>query len=135
MSGFAMIQVVQDALAVLKADASLSTSVGGRIYTTPPQSPSFPLITMAAFSGDDFSHKSASGQRVSFQVDVWSRYEGPLEALTIAQKVHDLLHRKTLPNAFNAFLTQVTGSRFLQDDDGGTFHVAISVEVLTLGAR
>lgn len=136
MSGFLFGEVVTAIVAALKATSAVSTPVNNRIYATPPDGQLvFPFISFGSLDAEDFSHKTKNGQKIRIQIDVWSRYEGPLEVSNISKAVYDLLHKSNLsiPSG-SAFLTRVTNFTILTDDDGGTRHGVVTVEVLTIGS-
>jgi len=60
---------------------------------------SFPYVVLGRDYSNAFDTDSWNGERVSVQVDVWSRYNGHKEAKEIMASVYELLHKQELTRA------------------------------------
>ncbi|WP_308908966.1 DUF3168 domain-containing protein [Pseudokordiimonas caeni] len=79
MSAFAPMKLQQAVFAALAADPTLAAKVAG-IHDGPPDHARMPYIALGDTSTEDASTKSHAGQRVSFDVLVWSDAGGQMEA-------------------------------------------------------
>lgn len=67
----------------------------------------------------------------TFDLHLWSRYDGRAEIMRMVAEIHRRLHRKTLnvPERASAH-SWVRSVRILLDDDGITRHGVVTVEII-----
>ena len=77
--------------------AGLTALVGSRIYDGVPQAPVFPFVYYAVQEAREMRGFGTGGMpEVTFDVEVFSQYEGMKEAQTVMQKVIELLRDQPL---------------------------------------
>jgi Protein of unknown function (DUF3168) len=111
---------------LLKADATLATLIGTRVYDQPPATPTFPYVTIGdtQFLRDDAT--CISGGQIYLTMHAWSRAVGFPEVRRIADAVMEALHLApaTLPsNRLVSLMHRQT--RAFRDPDGLTSHAVI----------
>lgn len=79
-------------LAGLKADATITANVGGRVYTEVPQNATFPYMVVRIQS-EPFDVKDDTGMQHTIDVNIYSRTKSPLETGTIRSAVYNVLNR------------------------------------------
>lgn len=112
----------------LKADATLTTLVQGRIYDQPPVPATFPYVTIgeAQFIRDDATCISAGA--VYLTLHAWSRTAGYPEAKRVADAVAESLHLAALSLPTNRLISiNHRQNRAFRDQDGITSHVVIEL--------
>ncbi|MBB6299906.1 DUF3168 domain-containing protein [Rhizobium leucaenae] len=115
-------------VARLKADATLTTLVQGRVYDQPPDPAAFPYVTLgeAQFIRDDATCISAGA--VYLTLHAWSRAVGFPEAKRVADAVAESLHLAPLTLATNRLISiNHRQNRAFRDPDGLTSHVVIEL--------
>ncbi len=134
MSGYAW--ACQQALYSVLTTGSPPPLCEGRVYDAPPQSVGFPWVEIGEGQTipDDTSNDgggSDSGVSDFFDLHVWSRYAGQMEARQIVDAIHDLLHEQSLSVMGRASaLSWVRTVRYLLDPDAITRHAIVSVEII-----
>lgn len=113
----------------LKANASISALISN-VYDQIPADPFGATKTAyISFGPQDASEDDAEcidGQRVTVQMDIWSRAVGSTEAKTITDLARKALHRKSLTLTNNALVDSwVEVARVFRDGDGITTHGVI----------
>lgn len=98
-----MIEALQTAVySALSSDADFNGAVSGRIYDKPPQpddtgnTGAHPYAVIGSMDGDPWATDDWSGDDVSFDVFVYSRYGGNREAAQILDFARAALDRQTL---------------------------------------
>lgn len=119
-------------IAALKADASLSALVAGRIYDQPPVGAAKPFVSLGPedwVEADGFGIHAHSG---TLQIDVWSGATGKPEAKRVANAVQNVLHEAALPldNAKLVLLAHRL-TRYFTEADGLTKHAAMDFRAST----
>jgi len=110
----------------LKADATLTTLISGRVYDQPPDPVTFPYVTIgeAQFLRDDAT--CISGGDVYLTLHGWSRAVGFPEVRRVADAVMDSLHLAPLTLATNRLVSIMhRQTRVFRDPDGLTSHAVI----------
>jgi hypothetical protein len=124
--------VLQSAIiAALKADATLSGFIAGRVYDPVPSGFVFPYVTVGdgQVVGDD--NECADGSEVFFQCHAWSRTPGYSEVKKIAAAIRSALRSATLTlTGFDVGLAEFTQTQFLKDPDGLTSHAVVEFRFL-----
>jgi hypothetical protein len=114
----------------LRANAAIMAVVGG-VYDRVPTSPYGAKNAYISFGPSDIVDDSAdcvtSGVH-SFQLDVWSKAVGQVEAKTIVDLIYRTLHEQELAMTDNALAEiRVDFRRVFTDSDGLTTHGVASV--------
>lgn len=110
----------------LKADATLATLIGSRVYDQPPDGASFPYFTIgeAQFLRDDAT--CISGGQVYLTMHAWSRAVGFPEVRRIADAVVESLHLAPITLPTNHLISIMhRQTRTFRDPDGLTSHAVI----------
>lgn len=113
-------------LSRLKADGALSSLVATRIFDQPPDSVTFPYVTIgeAQFVRDDATCVSAG--LVYLTMHAWSRAVGYPEVKRVADAVVECLHLADLALPTNRLISiSHSQTRVFRDDDGVTSHAVI----------
>jgi len=120
-------------VARLRADASLTALVAGRVYDAPPVNPTFPYVTLGEADVLVQRADSYDGSEVSMAVHGWSRAVGFPEVKRIAAAIRASLHEAPLVLADGERLVdvEVTDNRALRDPDGLSSHAVVSVRAFT----
>ncbi len=128
--------VLQTAVvAILRGNAAVTALVGTRIYAS-SRNNSGPLdaITLGPSDSVPFYRREFKGSSTTLQIDCWAQAgenarDHMKRARVLAEKVSAALHLAKPPISgwtwFSAI--EVTGDRALEDPDGVTGHVAISI--------
>lgn len=84
-------------VAVLEADAGLSTILGGpKIFDRTPADVAFPYLTFGRTSAVDWSTDTETGSEHLFTIHAWSLHAGKREVFEIMESVRALLHEADL---------------------------------------
>jgi len=119
-------------VARLKADATLITLVNGRVYDSPPPSPTYPFISLGPDQILPSRADCYDGSEITLQVDAWSRSVGYPEVKRIADAIRASLNDAPLVLAGQRLVDiYESETRTLRDPDGATSHAAISFRALT----
>jgi hypothetical protein len=118
----------------LKADSAVMAIAAG-VYDSVPADPfgseKTAYISFGPVDASEDDAECISSQRVTVQLDVWSRATGSLECKTLTDLVRKALHRKSLELTENALVdTWVELTRVFKDPDGVTLHGVVQVTVL-----
>ena len=113
----------------LKADATLTALVGGRIYDLVPETRVFPYVSIGPVDSIYDDAECITGLEVAQQLDVWSRETGFPECKLIVDAVRVALHDAELDLPTNALVyLACRQARTYRDPDGLTSHGALSFE-------
>lgn len=100
---------------------------GGRIYDEPPNSPTFPYVTLGDCQVLPDKAGCIDGTEVYPVIDVWSRAVGYPEAKGIVKQILAVLDDQALVIAgFTAVIFEVQSVNYLRDPDGLTRHASIT---------
>jgi hypothetical protein len=133
VSGFALLDVGKAVYSRLKNDAGIIALVSTRVHDVRPQESIVPCINFGRMSAQDYGTKSRPGQTVSIGVQCWSTYEGRLELLTMGKAVHDLFHEQPLTtDGVDSFIVRCQSGEVIEDGDGGTRQITITLSVTAL---
>ena len=84
---------------------TLTAGLSYPVYDDVPDLPigmpndSFPYVALGHDYTNSFDTDNWNGEKVSVQLDVWSRYNGKLEVKTILSEIYALLHKQALTQA------------------------------------
>lgn len=118
----------------LKADVAVAALVGARVYDNVPRttagviSADYPFIAIA----DSYELRDdvlcQRGVEITFNLDVWSRRPGFVEARQLAHAAVQSLHNWDASLATNRLITlQHRQTRMLRDPDGLTSHGVVEM--------
>jgi hypothetical protein len=116
----------------LKADATLTAIIAGRVYDQPPKGPQFPYVTL----GDDQTvpdrGQGYDGSDVSLTIHTWSRAQGFPETKRMLEAIRASLTDAPLALTGHRLIDlAMAESRALRDPDGITSHGVITFTALT----
>lgn len=113
----------------LKADAAVTTVVGGRVYDSIPPSPTFPYVSFGPTDEVTDDTNCTNGFDISVQIDCWSRKFGFLEVKAVSDAIRAALHDFDLPLTANALVYfRHRQTRIFRDPDGLTSHAVLTFE-------
>lgn len=113
----------------LKADATVTALISGRIYDTVPQGVVFPYVTIGPVDSVTDDADCITGFEVAQQIDCWSRAVGFPEVKKIVDAVRAALHDYNLPLATHALaFFEHRNTRIVRDPDGLTSHGILGFE-------
>ena len=120
--------------AALRADPALAGLVGARVYDAPPARAIMPSVTIRLVSARDASTADTDAQALSFDLDVWDRYElgaalGRPRA--VMGHIRRILHMQNIPVPGVAVLSLLcTAARGpVRDPDEAALHGTVTVAV------
>lgn len=111
----------------LKGDASVSASVGGRIYDDVPQDTEYPYIVIGEDISTDESTDDGIRRISSLVVHIWSRYRGKKEVKEIQGLIELVLNRAELTDPeYDIVGIHLEQTDSFLDQDGLTRHGSMS---------
>ena len=114
----------------LTTDAVLMGMVEG-VFDQAAEQQAHPFVEFGPSDATEDDADCIIGAEYASQINVWSRYNGQLEAKRIADRVKKVLHRIELPLTDHAMVAiWVQQIRILQDPDGETTHGVVDVRAL-----
>lgn len=121
--------------AALRGDAALAAVLGSRVYDAPPARAVMPSVTIRLVSARDGSTADTEAQLLTFDLDVWDRYEigGTLgRPRAVMGHIRRILHMRALPTPGVALLSLLcTGARGpARDPDEVALHGTVTVAAL-----
>lgn len=121
--------------AALRADAALAAVVGTRIYDAPPARAVMPSVTIRLVSARDGSTADTEAQILTFDLDVWDRYEigGTLgRPRAVMGHLRRVLHMRPLPVPGVALLSLmcIDARGPARDPDEVALHGTVTVAAL-----
>lgn len=125
--------LVESVVALLRADASLTSELEDRIYTRPPQNEIFPFIYLsvesAPYSGNDFQ-----GMEHTLQIQAFSRESSPNQVARMRDAVYTLLDRNesgiTLSQGHLSSINFSGSSAIFLEPDGVAWQASIEFRVV-----
>lgn len=121
-------------IAAMKADDDITSYVGSRVYERPPDgTTASPYISMGSIDSTDESYDCVHGSEITINIDVWSwGDEGDSysrkESMDIAGAIKAMIQKDNIELQDNAIaVIEVTGIRYLRDEDGSTNHAVVTV--------
>lgn len=113
-------------VARLKSVAAVTALVEQRIYDPVPAPAQFPYISIGPTDEVAEDADCINGSEITFQIDVWSRAPGFVEARRIANAVRVALTGHTFTLTTNGLvLFEFAGIRVFRDPDGTTSHAVL----------
>lgn len=116
-------------IATLKADPTVSSLVGARVYDGPPASPTFPYISLGAMDFRTADADCIAAREETIQIDCWTRANGRkwpckqiLDAVVNAMREQS----ETLSDGVLVGLN-IELIRVMNDPDGITTHGVVQV--------
>lgn len=115
-------------VALLKADATLTALVAGRIYDQPPTPVTFPYVELGEAQVLRADATCISAGEVYLTMHAWSTKTGYPEVKAIADAVAESLHHAPLNLATNRLISiSHRQTRVFRDSDGLTSHAVIEL--------
>lgn len=115
----------------LRADATVSAQIAGRVYDRVPAEPTFPYASFGAydFVSDDADCIDAGEH--TLQVDVWSRAVGRVQAKQITDAVRHALHgHEADMGTYGLVEMRADFAQVIGDPDGLTSHGIVIVTAM-----
>lgn len=129
--------LIKACMAALKADATLASLVGGRIFDRPSDKAAaaddgaYPYISLGPTSSLPADVDCVDGVEVTIQFDVWSSGDGEafstVECRAIVERIRRVLHDADLTLTDNALVTLQYELGRVTRDDGVTSHGLIQL--------
>jgi hypothetical protein len=117
----------------LASSSDLTSILGGaRIYDDPPQSASYPFVSLGQSLVRDWSTGSEDGAEHMLTLHVWSRAGGKKQVHEIVEAIEDVLHDQPLTLLDHHLVNlrhDFTEAR--QDPDGDTYHGIVRYRAVT----
>jgi len=117
-------------IAALKADPTVASLVGDRVFDTVTPNAAFPYITYGPTSALEDDAECITGQDLAVQINTWSREVGYPEAKRINDAIRSCLHNNesvTLTQNALVYL-QHRQTQTQRDPDGITSHGILQFE-------
>lgn len=118
----------------LSSDSAVQAALGNppRLYDNPPEDPVFPYLTYGPMRSQDISGDEAVLKNHTLTLDIWSRYGGRAEALTILQAVYGAIENASF-NLGDVHLVrkQILNTDIFRAPDGQTIHGLIRLSIIT----
>jgi len=123
--------LLDEMIADMKADATLTAIVGQRIYSDIPDNPTFPLA-LVNISSQPFDTKTTNGMEHTAQVSIFSRKTSPEEAADARAAVYNLFHKQEAAlSAAGVSVIIFNGvAPVFKDPDGKTWQALIQFRVI-----
>lgn len=123
---------------LLKADATLSAIIGGRVYDHVPRSGTtgavtaeFPFIGMGFWGETQDDADCIDGSEIFGRIECWSRSVGKAEVQRLAAAVKSALRRANIELSDNALtLLEWVRTDTNADPDGLTSHATVEIRAL-----
>ena len=114
--------------------SAITTTLSCGVYDEVIQGNTYPFITLGEETAIDYSTNNLVGAETTINIHIWSRYKGSKETKQIMDKVHDLLHDKSLSvTGVNLINLRFEYSDIMRDPDGITRHGVMRFRAITLG--
>tara|TARA_R110000772_G_scaffold24692_1_gene64885 strand:+ start:1571 stop:1972 length:402 start_codon:yes stop_codon:yes gene_type:complete len=114
--------------------SAITTTLSCGVYDEVIQGNTYPFITLGEETAIDYSTNNLVGAETTINIHIWSRYKGSKETKQIMDKVHDLLHDKSLSvTGVNLINLRFEYSDIMRDPDGVTRHGVMRFRAITLG--
>jgi hypothetical protein len=124
----------QKVFEILSADAGIIALVGVRVYDWVPDNAPKPYIALGSPVALPFGSHTHDGFEVTFTIHAYSESPGRKEAMTIGNRIYQLLHGVDLGIVgFETVSCQEAVSRVLREDDGKTHHAFIQYQIILGG--
>jgi len=118
----------------LSGDSTLTSTLGAAVYDDVPENSAYPFVSLGEATASDYSTYDLSGSQTTMTIHIWSQYKGAKEVKNIMDRVHTLLHDKTLTvTGFNLINLRFEFIDTLQDPDGITRHGVMRFRAVMLG--
>lgn len=119
--------------AALIADSSLLTLLGGeRLYDAAPAGEVPPYITFGEAKVEDWSALGMTGHAHTLSFDVWSREGGDQEALSIVQRLAEVVQAASLTlNGHRLILLRVSEQTVDLPTSDGLRHARVTLEAFS----
>ena len=117
----------------LAGSSDLTSLLGGtRIYDDPPQSASYPFVSLGQSLVRDWSTGSEDGAEHMLTLHVWSRAGGKKQVHEIIEAIKDVLHDQPLTLLDHHLVNfRHDFSEARQDPDGDTYHGIVRYRAVT----
>lgn len=103
---------------------ALSTALAGAatVHDHVPQNTAFPYVVIGDTDVNDWGTKDSIGTEQLLLIEVWSRYKGRKQALSIGNTIYETLHEQGLAvDGQQLVLMRFDSADALQEADGETY--------------
>jgi len=117
---------------VLNGDSTLTSTLGAGVYDEVPEDASYPYVVVGeAYETPDNAH-DRYGRDTMVTIHTWSEQDGFKEALTVGNRVVELLDHTSLTiTGWHHVATRYEFSQTLRDPNPNLRHVATRFRVVT----
>lgn len=109
-------------IAALRADATLQSFVGNRVYDYVPEKTAYPYLVYHITNSDEWDTTTDNGEEHSVYVHVFDDAEGSKRARQIMQRVYELLHDVTSYTLTNHRLVNSRRVMRAMEREGQLYH-------------
>lgn len=109
-------------IAALRADATIQSFCGQRVYNFAPRETVYPYITYHIPDSDEWDTTTDNGEEHSVYIHVWDDAEGSKRTRQIMQRVYELLHDVTSYSLTDHNLVNCRRINRAVDRDGQLYH-------------
>lgn len=109
-------------IAALKADATLVSFVGTKVYDYVPEKSAYPYLVYHITDSDEWDTTTDNGDEHSVYVHVFDDAEGSKRARRIMQRVYELLHDVTTYSLTNHKLVNSRRVMRAMEREGQLYH-------------
>lgn len=121
MTADATLEIQKAVVARLKGDPGVAALVGTRVYDTPPQSPTWPLIEIGEDNAAPVEGTDFAGWECVLVIRSWSRKRGAVEAREMMRAVAAALHDAPIALDTQMLVTaRLAGQNTVKQPDGVT---------------
>jgi len=121
MANFSHYPLQKAVYQALTGDAGLMALVTG-VFDRPPQGTLFPYITIGESTSSDWSSATTTGMEQNITLHAWSREGGRMQAASIMEKMHTILHDASLSVEGQALvMIRFAASSITLGNDGYTY--------------
>ena len=129
-----MIDIARALQMALSTDSAVQAILGNppRLYDSAPENPVFPYLTYGPMRSQDISGDEALLKSHTLSLDIWSRYGGRAEALTILGAVYEAVENSAFDlGAIHLVRKQILNTDIFRAPDGQTLHGLIRLSLIT----
>lgn len=118
----------------VRGDTGVQALIGdpARLFDDVPPGAAFPYVTFGEASETDWSTATETGTEHALTLEVWSKYEGHKEAISILDALESALHHAALTLTGHALINlQVLGKDMTRDPDRPLARGALHLRAVT----
>lgn len=109
-------------VAILRADATLQSLIGTRVYDYVPEKTPYPYLVYHIANSDEWDTGTDNGEEHSIYIHVFDDAEGSKRTRQILQRVYELFHGVTTPVLTNHRLVNLRRVMRTVEREGQLYH-------------